>query len=222
MHPTEAIGCALRCAAVLFACAAGEARAQLPWESPQMFAPRAPAGFTLAVVDYGLDPNPGVGATVIWRRASSHAGFGVRASAAQGIGDRINVALGVDRAWPLVRATREFPFDLAWTAGAGASLGEYFEAAVPVGVALGTSIASTRLRLNPYTAARAVLEARTGDAAVGDVVNLGIAIDVGADLFIGRSQSFALRTAVALGDRHAAAIGLHVTPGRSATMSARR
>jgi len=221
MRRTESITRALACAAIILASTPLDTRAQLAWESPQMLGPRAPAGFSLAVVDYGLDPNPGLGAMLIWRTAQGHARTGLHASIAQGIGDRINVALGVNRAWPLVRATREFPFDLVWTAGAGASMGEYFEAAVPVGVAFGTSTASSKLRLEPYTAARAVVEARAGDSVVGDAVSLAFAVDVGADLFIGRSQSFALRAAASLGDRHAAAIGLHVSPRRAVAASVR-
>jgi len=206
---------------MLFAMGATGATAQLSWESPQMLGPQAPAGFSFIAIDYGLDPSPDLGGSIIWRSANAGAGFGIRGSVAQGIGDRVNVAAGIDLARPLVTASPEFPFDLMWTAGAGGSWGEFIELALPIGITLGTSVSSANVRVDPYMSARGAVEGRVGESAFGDRVSLALAVDVGMDVFIGRSRTFALRTAASLGDRHAAAIGLHVSPGGTTTTAHR-
>src|SRR5215208_5623519 len=76
-----------------------DASAQLPWESPQLVTPGSPAGLSMMFVDYGLDPNPGLGGLVMWRAKPE--GLGFRGSVAQGIGNKLNVAGGVDLFAPL-------------------------------------------------------------------------------------------------------------------------
>jgi len=216
MRRTDAAARTLACVATLLTVCAVDATAQLPWESPQLLGPRAPAGFSFIAIDYGLDPSPDLGGSIIYRTANAGAGFGIRGSVAPGFGDRVNVAAGLDLARPLVTASPEFPFDLMWTAGAGGSWGEFLEFALPLGVTLGTSVGTSSVRADPYMSARGAVEGRLGESAFGDRVSLALAVDVGVDVFIGRSRTFALRTAASLGDRHAAAIGLHVSPRRTA------
>jgi hypothetical protein len=198
----------------LLLCAPASLRAQLSWESPQLLRPGAPAGWSILFIDYGLDPNSGIGGAFVYRTDPAPRGLGWRGSVAQGLGDKLNFAGGVDVSAPLLRASGGFPLDLIWTSGAGGSYGEYLQIAVPVGVAGGRSLTAEHVWFNPYTSARAVIESRLGDAAPeGDVVSFGLAIDVGADLALGRSRNFLLRMAVSLGDRNAAAIGLHLGAG---------
>ncbi|MGH7469375.1 MAG: hypothetical protein ACRENP_15595 [Longimicrobiales bacterium] len=199
---------------LLLLAAPTSARAQLPWESPQLLRPGAPAGWSVMFIDYGLDPNSGLGGALAYRTEPAPRGLGWRASVAQGLGDKLNFAGGVDISAPLLRAANGFPLDLIWTGGAGGSYGEYIQIALPVGVAGGRSLSAEHVWFNPYTSARAVLEGRLGDAAPeGDVVSFGLAIDVGADLALGRSRSFLMRFAVSLGDRNAAAVGFHLGSG---------
>ncbi|MGH7459499.1 MAG: hypothetical protein ACREMA_00545 [Longimicrobiales bacterium] len=198
--------------------APGMLRAQLAWESPQLIRPGAPAGWSFIVIDYGLNPYTGVGGGIVWREDRAPSGLGIRASAAQGLGDKVNFAGGVDVSGPLLHSS-VFPLELIWVSGIGGSYGEYFEAGIPIGVAGGRSVESKAVWFNPYTSARAVVEGRLGEAAPEGTFSLALAIDVGADLAFGPSRNFLVRMAFSLGDRHAAALGF--TLGGSSLSSAR-
>ncbi len=220
MRPTSQSMSALLLAAIALVLPL-TANAQVPWESPSLLRPGAPAGVSLMFIDYELDPHSGLGGVLAWRSAEAPHGFGFRVSAARGLGDQPNYAVGMDRSGSLLRGRTEFPLDLIWVAGAGASYGEHLQFALPVGVAVGRSVSANAVTFNPYTSARAVLEARLGDAASNAQRSLGLAIDVGADLTLGRTRRFMLRAAASLGDRPAAAVGLHLgaTQSRSAAVS---
>ena len=196
--------------AVLLLSAPGLTQAQLPWESPQLLRPGSPAGWSILFIDYGLDPFPGLGGALVYRTDPAPQGLGFRASAAQGLGDKVNVAGGLDWTASLLRAAGGFPLDLMWVSGAGATYGEYVQVAVPIGVAGGRTLSGKSVWFNPYSSARAVLEGRMGDSAPEGDFSLALAIDVGADLALGRSRNFLVRMAVSLGDRNAAAIGMHL------------
>ena len=182
--------------------------AQMPWDSPQMLGPGSPAGASFVAVHYGLDPYSGLGAMLILRTGAAPNGFGIRVSGARGLGDKINVGGGVDFTHALMKSSAQFPLDLMLTYGAGASYGEFVEFAVPVGLAGGRVYKSSNTRFRPYTSARAILEGRAGRARPNGDVTLALAIDVGADLTLGRS--FTLRSAASFGDRQAVALGIHV------------
>ena len=185
-------------------------RAQLPWDSPQMLGPGAPAGASFIAAHYGLDPYSGLGGILILRTGAAPDGFGIRVSGARGFGDRINVGGGIDFTRALSKASAQFPLDLMLTYGAGASYGDFVEIALPVGIAGGRVYNSEKTRFAPYTVARAVVEGRVGRARPNDDVTLALAIDVGADLTFGRARSFTLRSAASFGDRQAIALGLHI------------
>jgi hypothetical protein len=182
--------------------------AQMPWDSPQMLGPGSPAGASFVAVHYGLDPYSGLGALLILRTGTAPDGFGIRVSGAQGLGDKINVAGGIDFTHAISKSSAQFPLDLMLTYGAGASYGEFVEFAVPVGLAGGRVYRSEKTWFRPYTSARAIVEGRAGRARPNSDITLALAIDVGADLTLGRS--FTLRTAASFGDRQAIALGLHV------------
>jgi hypothetical protein len=185
-------------------------RAQLPWDSPQMLGPGAPAGASFVAAHYGLDPYSGLGGILILRTRAAPDGFGIRVSGARGLGDRINVGGGVDFTHALSKASAQFPLDLMFAYGAGASYGEFVEIALPIGIAGGRVYNSEKTRFAPYAVARAVVEGRVGRARPNDDVTLALAIDVGADLTLGRARSVTLRSAASFGDRQAIALGLHI------------
>ena len=199
------------------------ASAQLPWESPILLRPGAPRGVTVMAVDYGLDPHNGLGAMMSWRSDDAPHGLGFRFAAALGLGDKLNYAGGFDRSGPLLSGTTQFPMELIWFTGAGATYGEYVQVAVPLGVAVGRS-STSRAAFNPYVSARGVFEARFGRAAPDSERSLGLAIDVGADLALGRTRKFLLRSAASLGDRPTIALGMHVggPPAKSTISSLRK
>jgi hypothetical protein len=198
--------------------APGMLRAQMAWESPQMIRPGAPSGWSFLFIDYGLDPYRGMGGGIIWREDRAPKGLGIRASAAQGLGDKVNFAGGVDVTGSLLHSS-VFPLELIWLSGIGGAYGEYFEAGIPIGVAGGRSAESKPVWFNPYTSARAVLETRVGEAAPEGRFSLALAIDVGADLAFGADRNFLVRMAVSLGDRHAASLGISL--GGSSLSSSR-
>jgi hypothetical protein len=115
-------------------------RAQLPWDSPQMLGPGAPAGASFIAAHYGLDPYSGLGGILILRTRPAPDGFGIRVSGASGFGDRINVGGGIDFTRALSKASAQFPLDLMLTYGAGASYGDFVEIALPVGIAGGRCV----------------------------------------------------------------------------------
>ena len=220
MHRINVRSVALLIAATLSAPVA--VGAQLPWESPTLLRPGSPRGVSLMAVDYALDPHSGLGAMMYWRSDDAPHGLGFRFGAALGLGDKLNFAGGVDHSAPLLRGTPQFPMELIWFTGAGATYGEYVQVAVPLGVAVGRS-STSKAAFNPYVSARGVYEARFGSAAPENPRSVGLAIDVGADLALGRSRKFLLRSAAALGDRPAIALGVHVGgPSASSTMSSLR
>jgi hypothetical protein len=195
--------------------------AQIPWESPQLLGPGSPDGLTLAAMRYGMDPNSGLGGMLIMRTGVAPNGIGIRVGAAHGIGNRMNVAGGVDFARMLLRKSNEFPLDLMLTYGAGASWGEYLQIALPVGISGGRMYESPTFRFNPYTSARAVAEGHAGHARPRGDVTVALAIDVGADLTFGSARNFTLRTGASLGDRQAVLLGLHLG-GSGRTSSAHK
>lgn len=197
-------------------CVCTNADAQLSWDSPLMVAPATPPGLSLLFIDYGLDPNPGVGGLVVWRPEAG--GLGFRASAARGLGNKLNYAGGIDVGGPLLPATPQFPLTVNWISGIGGSYGDYSQLALPLAVAAGRPVASERLWLHPYAALRAVVEARFGSTAPSKTMGLALGIDVGADLALGRARAVMLRSALSLGDRPAAVVGLHLgRPPRAAS-----
>jgi hypothetical protein len=182
---------------------------QLPWESGSLPGPNAPPGVSLLFLDYGLDPNSGYGAAFAWRVPMDDRLLGLHASAARGLGNRLNYAGGVDLSGELFARDRQTPVAVNWFSGIGASYGEYLELALPFGLAFGRSFEGGALSVRPYASARAILEGRIGSAAPAER-SIGFAIDVGSAIAFGKTRRYGLALAASLGDRPAAAIGLRL------------
>jgi hypothetical protein len=185
------------------------ATAQVPWESPQLLAPGSPAGLGAYIVDWGLGPGDGVGVLLAWRGRAAPGGIGLRAGAARGLDDDVIFAGGADISLPVLSASPEFPLDVIWTSGVGAAYGTYLQVGVPLGFSAGRAVGSETIWFNPYLSTRAVFEGIFGDEAPEEDFQLGLAIDIGADVSFDRGRDFVLRIAAALGDRHALIAGLH-------------
>jgi hypothetical protein len=183
--------------------------AQMPWEGASLPGPNSRPGVSLLFLDYGLDPNSGYGGAWVWRTALNEKLMGLHASAARGLSDRVNYAGGVDLMGRLFSRNVDTRVASSWFAGAGASYGEFLEIAVPVGIAMGHSIERNTLSLYPYISARAALEGRVGRSAPAEL-SLGLAIDVGSEIALGRSRQVGLLLNASLGDRPAVALGLQL------------
>jgi hypothetical protein len=199
-----------------------DVRAQVPWESPQLIMPSGPRGASLMFVDYGLSPLQGTGLLAMYRRAAVPAGVGLRVAATLPDRDRVRISGGIDIAVPMFQSSATFPLDVIWTSGIGGGYGDYFSVALPVGVAAGRVLGGNSVGFSPYTAARLVMEGYFGPDHPDETFALTMAADLGAELWLRRSQGVRLRGALSLGDRRALAIGLHIAPGNAPPVAARQ
>jgi hypothetical protein len=199
----------------------GNALGQLPWESGSLPGPNAQPGMSLLFLDYGLDPNSGYGGAFAWRTPMNDRLLGLHASAARGLGNRLNYAGGVDVSGELLARSRQSPVAVTWFSGLGASYGEYLEMALPIGLAFGRSFERTAISVRPHASARTVLEGRIGSAAPADR-SIGFAIDVGSEIAFGKTRRYGLALGASLGDRPAAAIGLRLNGAAVRETSAAR
>jgi hypothetical protein len=171
-------------------------------------------------VDYGLRPNDGTGMLITYRHSDAPRGFGLRLAGTLPRENDIRLSGGVDVAVPMFEHSPTFPMDVVWTSGLGASFGDYFAIGLPVGASASRVFEGENIWFQPYTSARVVLEGYFGDDRPDESFGLALAADVGMDVSLHRSRVIIVRTAVSLGDRRAIAIGLQLSPGRSASRTA--
>jgi hypothetical protein len=205
---------ALGTAIALVGIAVGPSVAQVPWDSPQLMAPGAPPGISLLYVDFGLRPHDGTGMVAAYRTKPAPAGFGVRLAATTPGSDRMRVSGGVDVAVSMITHSQDFPLDVIWTSGVGASYGDYYAVGLPVGFAAGRSLSGDHIWFNPYLSTRIIFESYFGSGRPADQFNMALAADVGADIAFDRNRTVILRAAASLGDRRAIVAGLHTAFGR--------
>lgn len=176
---------------------------QVHWESPFMVAPNSPAGWGLYLVDPA--PGSGIGVLSTWRGSAAPGGIGFRLGLAEGVRGELAVYGGFDASGFLLRRSQDFPMDLLWVTGAGASVGDRAFLAFPLGVSLGREFEADGVWFNPYASPRVVLDARFGDD--DDDLDLDLAVDLGVD--IGFDPGWTIRFAGTVGDRSALAIGMN-------------
>ena len=187
------------------------AGAQTAWDSPLLLAPSTPAG----VGFFLLDPHPrnALAAMVTYRARRTPGGMGLRFGVAEEVFDDIAIFGGADFTGPLLDATEEFPLDIIWVAGVGASFsGDLFEVGFPLGISLGRVFDTESARFVPYLSPRIVLDGKFGgndDEGIGtDNLGVEMAIDLGIDFAF--SNRATLRFAAGIGDRDGLAIGLNL------------
>jgi len=193
---------------------ASQARAQLPWETPQLLAPHAPRGMSMLAAAFATGPGDGWGALLAWRAADAPTGLGFHIVAGRGSGDRDAIGGGIDASAWLAHASRAFPLDIIWTSGIGGAVGQSAQVAIPVGFAAGRSLGHDgSVWFNPYGAARVTIEGRFGANAPDQDLELLLSNELGFNLSFDRERRFILRAAAALGDRSALVMGFHVGGG---------
>lgn len=188
--------------------------AQVPWESPLMGASNGTAGVSLLYVDFGLRPFDGTGLMLYAKPSSATRNIAFRVAATLPGSDRTRVSGGVDIALPLFRRTATFPLDVQLHSGVGGGYGDYWTAALPVGMSAGRSFDRSTVRFAPWTGARTVIDVAFGAEAPERTATVNVAAELGTDVWVRGADAVRLRTALSLGDRRAVVIGLHV--GRSA------
>jgi len=181
------------------------AEGQVAWDSPQLISPATPGGLGIYLVE--AHPGDGLGVLTTWRGSRGPDGVGFRLGIAEGRGDDLSVFGGVDFSGVFYPHTNEFPLDVMWASGVGLGVGNYAILSVPFGVVLGRSLDADGVVFTPYFSPRLFLDAFLGDDNDRrDNLDLGFAMDIGADVAFG--ASFDLRFAASLGDRETLAIGL--------------
>jgi hypothetical protein len=190
---------------------AGPGGAQLLPESPRMLGPATPSG--LAVHLLRADGLPGDGDAVMaqWQPPGLPDGVWLRGGAGTGAGGEDAAFGGIDVRAPLVDGTGRL--HLAWTAGLGASHGEWTLASLPMGVQAGTVWSAGSVWLAPWVGAGLVMEYRWGDEAPERAFDAFPSAEVGAELSLDPGRRVVLRAGAALGDRQAVALGLLVRTG---------
>lgn len=181
---------------------AQSAAAQVKWDSPLLTPPRPTPGMGLFLVDVD---GGGAGAMFTWQPTPRSWGFRL------GIADsRDDVAVfgGGDVSGAITRERADFPLDIDWVFGVGASIADWFVVSVPAGITIGHTFDAESAQFTPYLTPRVFLDARFGDDGRGDDsdLDLGVAVDIGLDLRF--NQNWRIRFGGSLGDRDGLAIGV--------------
>ncbi len=182
---------------------AGSAFGQVAWDSPMLMVPRGQPGLGLFLIEAaGGD----LGVMGTWRSSRNPQTLGFRVGLAEDDFDSdLAIFGGVDIAGTLTRESRDFPLDVDWVLGAGASIGDDFLLSVPAGLSVGHTFTGDGARFVPYVTPRIVLDAFFGDNR-NDDLELDAAVDLGLELAFQRN--WAIRFGATLGDRDALAIGI--------------
>lgn len=159
---------------------AGMAQGQVAWDSPFL----TPPGNDLGVGVYLMEAaDGGVGAMVHWRNSPAPSGFGLRGGIAEDNDEDIAVFGGIDFAGRLTRASGEFPLDVDWVAGVGASIGDGLLISLPLGLTVGRTFTSEGIGFTPYLTPRLVLDGLIDDDdRGGEDLDLDVGVDLGIDI----------------------------------------
>lgn len=181
-------------------------RGQMAWDAPMLVAPESVDGAGLYLMEGW--PGEGVGALLTWRQYRSFGNLGFRVGLGEGVRDDLAVFGGLDYAAPWIRATQDFPLDIAWFLGGGLGVGPDVLLSFPLGVSIGRVIHLEDVGFIPYVAPRLDLDAWLGDDVAGrdDDLDLRATVDLGTDILL--NEQFTLRFGASVGDRDALAIGL--------------
>ena len=179
--------------------------AQTAWDSPLLLPPRAVDGFGIYLTDMHRG---GVGVLGTWRSPSWN--YGLRFGLSDGARNQ-DLALfgGGDYAGAINVATSDFPIDVDWVLGVGASISDDVLVSAPVGLSAGYSFQAEGARFTPFITPRVVLDAWFGGE---EDLDLDVAADLGLDLTFtsagGPLSGSTIRFAVSVGDRSAIGLGL--------------
>lgn len=176
--------------------------AQVKWDSPMGAPPRPTPGLGLFLVDVD---GGGAGALLTWQPTARSWGFRIGIAESR---EDIAVYGGGDVSGAITRSRADFPLDMDWVFGVGASIGDVFVVSVPAGITVGHTFNAESAQITPYLTPRVILDGWFGDDGPGDGndLELGVAVDIGVDLRF--SQDWKIRFGGSLGDRDGIMIGV--------------
>lgn len=181
------------------------ARAQIGWTAPLLVAPNSPAGFSLMIAE--MEPSEGLAGMVAWRQSSAPGSIGFRAGAGEGAGDKFSAFGAFDYSGWIHHGSDSFPLAVAWVTGAGIGIGEDVLLSAPLGASFAYEISADDIWFNPYITPMIVFDWLIGAPSTADNADLGIAVDIGADVSF--ASSWAIRIGATVGDRRGVALGIH-------------
>lgn len=170
------------------------------WETPSFLGPRPGADLGIYLVDSDFGD---LGVQGIWRQTDAM-NLGLRLGFVDAPDDAIQ--LGVETWGPVAVDSEEFPLDVAWTAGVGASINGLTTVTIPAGITIGKTFDVGTLPVQAYGHPRLALVAFENPVNDDLELELDAEMDLGLDLFIG--DGVTLRVGATLGDFDALGIGL--------------
>ena len=186
--------------AVLVLLATASGAAAQSWDTPSFLGPRpgADLGIYLVDTDYG-----DLGVQGIWRQTEGM-NLGLRLGFVDAPDDAIQ--FGAQTWGPLAIDDAEFPLDVAWTAGVGASVNGLTTVTVPVGVTIGKTFDVGTVPVQAYGHPRMALVAFENPVTDDLELELEAEADIGLDLFI--DDGVTIRVGASFGDFDALGIGI--------------
>lgn len=195
----------------------GSAPAQVApeWDVPAFHLPGGEDGYGLYVT-FPQDMEA-VGAVGTWRAAGDYVDLGLRlgiANVERGlVEDEVGLSAGFDLKNELVSAYEEFPLDVAWATGIGASAVPELDRAavrVPLGLVFGRRIQEEEVTVTPYLYPRLALDFlfREDRPAldIGDETDVRMDLDFGADVRF--QEEWSIRVGFTMGRDFTAGAGL--------------
>lgn len=195
----------------------GTAAAQVSpeWDIPSFHLPGGEDGYGMYVT-FPQDMEA-VGAVGTWRTSGEYVDLGFRAGVANvvrpGLGDEVGLSAGVDLKNELVTAYEEFPLDVSWATGIGASAVPELDRAavrVPLGLVFGRRIEAENVTVTPYLYPRLALDFlfREDRPAldIGDETDVRMDLDFGADVRF--QDEWSIRVGFTMGRDFTAGAGL--------------
>jgi hypothetical protein len=182
---------------------AADVRAQAAWDSPMLLPPQPVDGFGIFLMDAA---GGGLGVMALYR--SPVWNYGLRGGIAESPRDNISVFAGVDYSGYITRASPDFPLDVDWVFGAGASVDGNVRISIPLGLTTGHTFRGEGATFTPYATPRVVFDALLGDRDPPPTrrTRLDVVVDLGLDLDI--TRAFLIRFGATIGRRDAVALGL--------------
>lgn len=194
------------------ALAAAPLAGQAGWEAPRMLGPTSLVSPGAAWVRADLDAGEAEGVVGMWRPPGVAAPLSLRGGVLRDAdGDPVAMA-GLDLRVPLARRAEGARLDLAWSTGAGLSVGSYTRVSVPVDLLVGRAWASGSVWLSPYLSGGLVMDLDLGGGAPDQEFHVRPTAGAGLDLSLDRERRVVVRAGAALGSRSAFGLGAVVRP----------